>query len=1193
MYNDGSHGKASGSQGKPYDGLAAQQEGDAAEGHVDKYATVLYRPTNNMLFAPQPEADGSIPVAPLWQSPSRDSAGAIRPLENVKESYARAGSTSQYYGSLQSYQPLLSQATIKDTPGPTVDAGGPQQGAMGNLQDISEISQMGYGILNNSADVSDMYGALPMGIDRGITIGDIVKLTEAINELNKRMPLPPTPELLSALEPHLSMTLQLTYLRAYIQNQQLLLDLKNEIFGRLLNGYDFKNSARATIPTLCPPPPVDSQQYPETYYGDLDASQMAVDSTADACWPQPTAPAAMPINCSNPPALEYSIGENTRAVMQQHAAAPQGDVYGSDAMALYPSYEDALDAINQQQQELDAIKLRALPQNSDDPAMSTEVTPRALQQTTLGSANDAPVSGSREPISTTVDSPPQLEQDEGTADQTPDTALKNEVPTIPSEHKNMVKYDGQKHAFVSVYLGPLGARRRRLFSIRKFGMEEALKLATDFAAGSTSVVVSRKERRLLEEVCEVALRHNPASGSRLEHVEAARAMPETRGLVFSCGAQLWMIITYNSSDGDRAIEVFSVEEYGFEGAYKAAVEALHERLQNSDTMTSKLSGPLYFWLERRGASLMLCLMVTPRDLMRQGTDYQELHIGRFDLATSGGFNGARKLAQSVLRARPPAGLVLDGPAAQDALVRLRLVLLEVFRELLRELLDLRVVVRGAPAQPLVEHLGRHALDRDRHHQAEDGHRLAPHVLERAAVDRVDDGARVPQRNAPALLRVDGALDPAGVEQPDVRLVLEQLLLQQLRVDHGVHRQEGLRVAGREGGRGPRDAHLRADHLAGVAAHEVVHGLLRGELADGRNDAEGVAGEEDDVGGVHVDLGGDHHVRDVLQRVRAAGVLRDGAVGVVDLVRHRVVDDVFDHRAELDGVEDLRLLLTAEVLALGVAAALDVEDALVRPHVLVVADELARRVRRQRRLAGAGEPEEQRHVAARADVARRVQRQQALERHQVHHEREDALFHLARILRPQNHHLHPLVAQADGRRARNALGVAVAREGARVVEHEVRLEGAQLLRGRLDQQVLHKERVVRARADDPHADAVLRVPSGVGVGDVDALLQVDVVDGALAVDGVRGLRQLDVHLSPPNVGLGHILCHGPLVGWRAPRLLAGLAAQRARRVQHCVRFVQQRVMRQDRRAGVQKDRRHLDSVPGDLLGALGVENVLRE
>ena len=48
--------------------------------------------------------------------------------------------------------------------------------------------------------------------------------------------------------------------------------------------------------------------------------------------------------------------------------------------------------------------------------------------------------------------------------------------------------------------------------------------------------------------------------------------------------------------------------------------------------------------------------------------------------------------------------------------------------------------------------------------------------------------------------------------------------------------------------------------------------------------------------------------------------------------------------------------------LGVAAALEIEDALGAPAVLVVADQGARRIGRKRRLAGARQAEEQRRIA---------------------------------------------------------------------------------------------------------------------------------------------------------------------------------------------------------------------------------------
>ena len=64
--------------------------------------------------------------------------------------------------------------------------------------------------------------------------------------------------------------------------------------------------------------------------------------------------------------------------------------------------------------------------------------------------------------------------------------------------------------------------------------------------------------------------------------------------------------------------------------------------------------------------------------------------------------------------------------------------------------------------------------------------------------------------------------------------------------------------------------------------------------------------------------------------------------------------------------DVRLVDVRQADGLGVAAALEVEDASGRPAVLVVADEGALRVGGERRLARAREAEEDGHVA----VARR-------------------------------------------------------------------------------------------------------------------------------------------------------------------------------------------------------------------------------
>ena len=82
---------------------------------------------------------------------------------------------------------------------------------------------------------------------------------------------------------------------------------------------------------------------------------------------------------------------------------------------------------------------------------------------------------------------------------------------------------------------------------------------------------------------------------------------------------------------------------------------------------------------------------------------------------------------------------------------------------------------------------------------------------------------------------------------------------------------------------------------------------------------------------------------------------------------------FSNHAKLDGVVDIGLLLLGEVDALGIAAAFEVEDAVIGPAVLVVTDELAVGIGGQGGLAGAAEAKEHGAVAVMADVGRAVHR----------------------------------------------------------------------------------------------------------------------------------------------------------------------------------------------------------------------------
>lgn len=207
----------------------------------------------------------------------------------------------------------------------------------------------------------------------------------------------------------------------------------------------------------------------------------------------------------------------------------------------------------------------------------------------------------------------------------------------------------------------------------------------------------------------------------------------------------------------------------------------------------------------------------------------------------------------------------------------------------------------------------------------------------AAVDGVQDGTSVLQRATLASGRGASA-NPAGVEQPRVDLVLSDLLSQHLRIAHRVQSQEGLGETRRECRLRFRHTILSAGHLGGVTGNEVEHGLLRGELGDRRQHTTGVAGQEDDVGGMLVGDARNLGIGNVFNGVGAvieisnlssctsvhesknlpASVLSKGGVVVVDDTGRGVEDHVLQDGAKLDGVENVGFLLSRQTNALGVA-----------------------------------------------------------------------------------------------------------------------------------------------------------------------------------------------------------------------------------------------------------------------------------
>ena len=380
------------------------------------------------------------------------------------------------------------------------------------------------------------------------------------------------------------------------------------------------------------------------------------------------------------------------------------------------------------------------------------------------------------------------------------------------------------------------------------------------------------------------------------------------------------------------------------------------------------------------------------------------------------------------------------------------------------------------------------------------HKLA--LLDGAVEGAGDQRARVSQLNAMA--HPVTAANPAGVDQVDARAAVGDALAEHLGVDHGVERHKRLAEQRGERGRGLGDADLGAGDLGRKARHKVVHGGVGRQARDRRQHAKGVAGQEqhDARGGAHA-LG--PCVRNVLHGVGHARVVCDGdvvVVGLAVLVEHHVFAD----GAKADGVEDLGLVEGIQAFALGVAAALDVEDAHVGPAVLVVADQQARGVGRERGFTGAGQAKEHGGLVRDGVHAGRAVHGQhvVLDGQQVVHDAEDGLFDLAGVAgaRDQN---HPFLEVDDhGGAGVEALDRRVALIAGGCEHAKVRLAGARDFAGkRAREHLLNKECLAGTLAGDEQAARVVTVGAGHAAGDEHVAL-VEVVDDA----GLNGLVALD-------------------------------------------------------------------------------------
>ena len=276
------------------------------------------------------------------------------------------------------------------------------------------------------------------------------------------------------------------------------------------------------------------------------------------------------------------------------------------------------------------------------------------------------------------------------------------------------------------------------------------------------------------------------------------------------------------------------------------------------------------------------------------------------------------------------------------------------------------------------------------------------------------------------------------------------------------------------------------------------------------------------------------------RIRHAGILRYGLVRKVDLALpvHRYV---LQQGVAADGVPDVGFVLLREIDDLRVAAALEIEYAVVVPAVLVVADELALRIGRERRLARTGQAEEDGRFALFVRIGRAVHRSDTLERQQVVHVGEHALLHLAAVPRIDDD-LHLLgEVEDDGRFGVQTEFLVILHLGFRSVEHhEIGLAVLlQLGIRRTDEHVLHEVGLPCDLHDEADLQTGVLVGAAEGVHDIEFFAR-KLLRGDLFQFFPRSFRNgLVVVLifvrSPPDRIFGRLVHHEELVLGRTARV----------------------------------------------------------
>jgi hypothetical protein len=211
-------------------------------------------------------------------------------------------------------------------------------------------------------------------------------------------------------------------------------------------------------------------------------------------------------------------------------------------------------------------------------------------------------------------------------------------------------------------------------------------------------------------------------------------------------------------------------------------------------------------------------------------------------------------------------------------------------------------------------------------------------------------------------------------------------------------------------------------------------------------------------------------------------------------------------------------------------------------MLVIADQRARGIGRKRRLAGAGQAEEDRGAPVPADIGRAMHRHHALGRQQVVQHAEHRFLHLAGISGAADQDQLLRHADRDHRLAAAAVPLGIGAEARQVDDRELRREAFELGRFRAHQQGADEQIVPGQLVDHPHVDAVLGLRAAIEVGDEQRFLARQ-RGQEIGLERSEMLRLHRLVVVPPDGVLGLAVADQELVLGGAAGVLAGLDHER--------------------------------------------------